>query len=109
MRKTYALIQVALVLMQGADGRHWGYELSKQSGVRSGVMYPILGRMLDEGWLVDGWEDQPQSGRAKRPPRRYYELTEEGKAALGALLAEARQDARFRPIVAPHIVQGWVG
>lgn len=93
--------------MQEANGRHWGYELSKQSGVRSGVMYPILQRMLDEGWLDDGWEDQA-NGRAKRPARRYYELTDEGKAALGALLAEARRDARFRPIVAAH-VQGWAG
>jgi PadR family transcriptional regulator, regulatory protein PadR len=109
VRRTYALVQVALVLMQDASGRHWGYELSKQSGVRSGVMYPILQRMLDDGWLDDGWEHQPRVGRAKRPPRRYYELTDEGKAALGALLAEARQDARFKPLVAPHIDQGQVG
>jgi PadR family transcriptional regulator, regulatory protein PadR len=106
MRRTHALVQVALALMQDADGRHWGYELSKQSGVRSGVMYPTLQRMLDEGWLDDGWEDQVQVGRAKRPPRRYYELTDEGKIALGALLAEAGRDARFIPIVGGHVVRG---
>lgn len=22
------------------------------------VLYPILARMLDEGWLTDGWEDR---------------------------------------------------
>jgi Transcriptional regulator PadR-like family len=59
------------------------------------VMYPILGRMLEEGWLADGWEDQAQLGRAKRPPRRYYELTAEGKTALGAVVAAAGRDARF--------------
>jgi PadR family transcriptional regulator PadR len=106
MRRTYALVQVAQALMQDASRRHWGYELSKQSGVRSGVMYPILKRMMDEGWLDDGWEDQPQAGRAKRPPRRYYELTDEGKIALGALLAEARRDARFAPIVAGQVIRG---
>jgi PadR family transcriptional regulator, regulatory protein PadR len=89
--------------MSDASRRHWGYELSKLSGIRSGVMYPILQRMLDEGWLSDGWEDQAPVGRAKRPPRRYYELTDAGKAALGAVLAQARRDARFRPIVAPQI------
>lgn len=104
MRKTYALVQVALALMADVGGRHWGYELSKQSGVRSGVMYPILQRMLDEGWLDDGWEDQSQVGRAKRPPRRYYELTDAGKAELGALIANARRDSRFRSLMAPKII-----
>ncbi len=103
MRRTYALVQVALALMDDASGRHWGYELSKRSGVRSPVMYRILQTMLDEGWLADGWEEQPQVGRAKRPLRRYYELTDAGKIALGALIAEARRDARFRPLVAPQI------
>jgi PadR family transcriptional regulator, regulatory protein PadR len=99
VKRTYALVQVALALMADPTGRHWGYELSKRSGVRSGVMYPILQRMLDEGWLDDGWEDQPTVGRAKRPPRRYYELTDEGKTALGGVIAEARRDARFAPLI----------
>lgn len=103
MRVTHALVQVAAVLMNDVSGRHWGYELSKTAGVRSGVMYPILQRMLDEGWLCDGWEEQGHAGRAKRPPRRYYELTDAGKAALGAVLAQARRDARFRSVVATRI------
>lgn len=106
VRKTYALVQVAIAFMADASGRHWGYELSKQSGVRSGVMYPILARMLDEGWLADGWEEQPQVGRAKRPLRRYYELTDAGKAALGAVIAEARRDARFAALVTRQAVRG---
>jgi PadR family transcriptional regulator PadR len=106
MRRTYALVQVALALMADAGGRHWGYNLSKQSGVRSGVMYPILQRMLDEAWLEDGWEDQARVGRAKRPLRRYYELTDEGKIALGALVAEARHDARFSRVISGQIVGG---
>jgi PadR family transcriptional regulator PadR len=105
MRRTYALVQVAAALMADASARHWGYDLSKRSGVRSGVMYPILRRMLDEGWLTDGWEPQAQVGRAKRPPRRYYELTLAGKAALGGLVADAHSDARFRPLVASQKAQ----
>jgi PadR family transcriptional regulator, regulatory protein PadR len=103
MRRTYALVQVGLALMAEASGQHWGYELSRRSGVRSPVMYRILHGMLDEGWLTDGWEEQVQTGRAKRPPRRYYELTDTGKAELGALIAEARRDTRFRALVAPQI------
>ena len=98
MRKTHSLVQVAVALMSDPGGRHWGYDLYKRSGVRSGVLYPTLQRMLDEGWVRDGWEEQEEV-RAKRPPRRYYELTDDGKAALGALLNEARLDARFRGLV----------
>src|SRR4051812_33133030 len=84
MRRTKSLIAVAIALMDDPDGRHWGYELSKRSGIRSGVMYPLLTRLLEQGWLVDGWED-PATIKDKRPPRRYYKLTETGKRELGAL------------------------
>ncbi|GAA2685872.1 PadR family transcriptional regulator [Nonomuraea recticatena] len=97
MRRTHALIQVALALMEDIQGRQWGYELSKRAGVRSGVLYPILHRMLDEGWLEDGWEEA--EGLGKRPPRRYYKLTDQGVSELGALLSQARSDVRFRSLL----------
>lgn len=92
---THALVAVAMALLNDAAGRHWGYELSKASGVRSGVMYPLLTRMLDEGWLADGWEDDADTG-GKRPPRRYYTITDTGRRELGAVLGRAENDARFR-------------
>jgi PadR family transcriptional regulator, regulatory protein PadR len=98
MRRTHALIQVALALMEDPTGQHWGYDLSRRAGIRSGVLYPILHRMLDQGWLEDGWEDPAQLS-GKRPPRRYYELTDQGRIELGALLQQARSDARFRSLV----------
>jgi Predicted transcriptional regulators len=93
MRVTHALVEVALVLMNDPSAKHWGYELGKQACVRSGVLYPMLTRMLAEGWLSDGWED-PATMQG-RPPRRYYELTDEGRVHLGAVLQTARSDARF--------------
>lgn len=98
MRKTHALVQVAMALLDKSTSRHWGYELSQRSGVRSGVLYPMLTRMLDENWLTDGWED-PATIQEKRPPRRYYTLTDEGRLALGAVLQEARRDARFTGLI----------
>jgi PadR family transcriptional regulator PadR len=97
MRKTHSLAQVLNVLMDDPNDRHWGYELSKRAGIRSGVLYPLLHRMLDEGWLEDGWEDEAESGR--RPPRRYYELTPDGRAAVFALLGEMREDVRFEALL----------
>lgn len=79
-----------MALMEDPQGRHWGYDLTKRAGVRSGVLYPILRRLETEGWLDDGWED-PETIRG-RPPRRYYELTDEGRIALGGLAEQARRE-----------------
>jgi PadR family transcriptional regulator PadR len=50
--------------------------------------------MLDQGWLEDGWEDQ-SAVQGSRPPRRYYEVTDEGLRELGAMVKAAEQDSRF--------------
>lgn len=101
MRRTSAAVAVMAALMEDPGARHWGYSLSRQAGVRSGVMYPVLHRMLDEGWLKDGWEDAREAGG--RPPRRYYELTGEGIEHFERELAEAQHDRRFRTILGPAI------
>lgn len=98
VRTTHSVVQAALALTADIDGIHWGYALAHQAGIRPGVLYPILTRMLAEGWITDGWEDPATiSGR---PPRRYYQLTDPGKTALAGLLAKARQDPRFAAIFA---------
>ncbi len=104
MRRTYSLLRVALALMADPLGQHWGYDLMKRSGVRSGVLYPILQRMLDDGWVADGWEELTDEPR-KRPARRYYQLTDRGRKELGAVVSDARLDVRFVP---PATVPGVV-
>lgn len=79
MKATRSTRAVAAALLSAPDERHWGYALWKESGVRTGVLYPILGRMLKAGWLTDGWEE---AGSRTRPPRRYYLVTEPGREAL---------------------------
>ena len=86
-----------MALMERPADRHWGYELSKRSGVRSGVLYPILRRLVEQGWLVDDWEN-PSEIQGSRPPRRYYVLTDEGLSQIGMMLSRARSDARFKAL-----------
>ena len=105
MKMTHSTVLVAMSLLDDPNGRHWGYALSQASGVRSGVMYPILTRMLDEGWLEDGWEDESVTAVEGRPPRRYYVLTDEGKTGLGAMLRRAESEKRFRPVLGGAL--GW--
>jgi PadR family transcriptional regulator, regulatory protein PadR len=96
MLLTHALVRLAQALVANPDQRHWGYDLSRQSGVRSGVLYPILSHLLEQGWVTDGWEDRAETDG--RPLRRYYRLTDTGRTELAALLERARGDRRFQNI-----------
>lgn len=104
MKLTPSLVLVAIAALQmdqETDGRIWGYALSKKSGVRSGVLYPQLDRMLGEGWLEDHWEEHDHA--SKRPPRRYYTLTDEGRRSLGAAVRCAEADRRLAPLKAATV------
>ncbi len=48
--------------------------------VVEGTLYPLLTRLKNAGLLAYKWEESTQG-----PPRKYYELTEEGKSFLGEL------------------------
>ena len=67
---------------------HWryGYELSRETGLKSGTLYPILMRLekyklLEARWVVT------QDGV---PPRHTYRLTPNGLELARTQLAEAR-------------------
>jgi PadR family transcriptional regulator PadR len=51
--------------------------------VVEGTLYPLLTRMKNAGYLTYRWEESLQG-----PPRKYYTLTEAGRAHL-AMLDEA--------------------
>lgn len=94
MKATQATALVAAALLADPNSRHWGYRLWKNTTVRTAVLYPILDRMLKEGILDDGWEDLSEI-EEKRPPRRYYTVTDKGRSELSSLLARARaKDSR---------------
>ena len=45
--------------------------------VVEGTLYPLLIREKNQGYLTYRWEESPQG-----PPRKYYLITEKGKALL---------------------------
>lgn len=93
MRITRTVVLVAAALMEQPHERQWGYDLSQRAGVSSNALYQVVARFHERGWLADGWEKVDPA--AKRPPRRYYTITANGMARLGALLADASRDRRF--------------
>lgn len=48
--------------------------------VVEGTLYPLLSRLKSTGLLSYSWEESPLG-----PPRKYYQLTVEGKATLKSL------------------------
>jgi PadR family transcriptional regulator, regulatory protein PadR len=83
-----------------SDARAWryGYDLSRETHLKSGTLYPVLVRLCERGWLETNW-DTSQPGR---PPRHLYRLTEAG-------LKEARAEFRKRrasPSLNPAAARG---
>jgi PadR family transcriptional regulator len=67
-----------------ARWRH-GYGIARDTGLKSGTLYPVLLRLADRGLVEACWEDEQPAGR---PRRHLYRLTPEGLAAATAALAE---------------------
>ncbi|MCO1580144.1 PadR family transcriptional regulator [Crossiella sp. SN42] len=71
------------VLALLARGPRYGFDLvrelaAKQGlGTTEGTIYPLLSRLRKEELLETSWQPSDQG-----PPRRYYELTEQGRTAL---------------------------
>ncbi len=53
----------------------YGYDLARETGLKSGTLYPLLIRLADQGFLEAEWRQPLQPGR---PPRHAYRLTEQG-------------------------------
>jgi PadR family transcriptional regulator, regulatory protein PadR len=79
--------EVLSVLLQQPRSWHYGYELSKQTGLKSGTLYPILMRLSDQGVLESQWLDPERPGK---PPRHAYKLTANGIALAREVAAMNR-------------------
>lgn len=86
-RGTMELAVLALI-----DARkRYGYDLLTSLGsssdgsiaIKEGTLYPALHRMEDAGYITASWEAE---GRAA--PRKYYSITDGGRARLEALRNE---------------------
>jgi DNA-binding PadR family transcriptional regulator len=59
-----------------ADPQAWqyGYDISRNTGLKSGTLYPILMRIAERKLLETAWETVEPG----RPPRHMYRLTPDG-------------------------------
>lgn len=83
MRK--ATREVLAAFMEAPGDEHYGLNVAKAAGLKSGSLYPILGRLEEHGWLTSRWEELDPSEEG-RPRRRYYRLTADGIGMAKAVL-----------------------
>lgn len=75
---------VLSTLFAQAQAWRYGYDLSKETGLKSGTLYPLLIRLADQGFLETEWREPLQPGR---PARHAYRLT-----GTGLALAESQRE-----------------
>jgi PadR family transcriptional regulator PadR len=90
------------VLALLAEEERYGFDLvralAEADGMvtSEGTIYPLLSRLRRDGLVESTWQESPSG-----PPRRYYRLTESGRAALEGF---KREWDRFRDAV-DHFVE----
>jgi PadR family transcriptional regulator PadR len=93
-RITKQLVAVLAVLCSD-PGREWyGLELMEHGGLSSGTLYPILHRLVLDGWLVRTRDIPSDVGGTSR---RLYRLTALGERTAEAMLA-ARRARQLEPV-----------
>ena len=75
-------VGTVMVLHALARGHRYGFDLMEQTGLTSGTVYPALERLEGLGLARSRWENAQVAHAEKRPPRRYFEITDSGKREL---------------------------
>jgi DNA-binding PadR family transcriptional regulator len=84
-RTAFSAQTLAVLAARPSDWRH-GYDVARETGLKSGTLYPILVRLADREIVQPCWEEGEPAGR---PRRHLYRLTTDGLAAATTALAAA--------------------
>ena len=91
LRRSPQTLQVLEAFLSAPREWRYGYDISRDTGVKSGTLYPILMRLEDNELLESSWETNDTG----RPPRHVYRLTPTGlNSARDYVRAHARRPAR---------------
>src|SRR6187551_2652126 len=77
------------VLSLLADEERYGFDLVRALAeldglvTSEGTIYPLLSRLRRDGLVTTTWHESPSG-----PPRRYYQLTDQGRRALALFTTE---------------------
>ncbi|MFG1992368.1 PadR family transcriptional regulator [Actinoplanes sp. NPDC048988] len=92
VRVTQPLLDVLEVLLSTEDFRQHGWAIMKATKRAGPTVYRILDRLREADWVAAEWEaPQPEQ---TTPPRRFYQLTPNGRVSALALIEERRSSRR---------------
>jgi PadR family transcriptional regulator, regulatory protein PadR len=91
-REEFSAQTLSVLAALCAEPQAWrhGYSIAKDTGLKSGSLYPILIRLADRGQVEARWEEEQPAGR---PRRHLYRLSADGLASATAALAAAARPA----------------
>jgi len=90
----------ALILKALSLGYCFGFDIMEITGLPSGTVYPALRRLERDELVESKWEPEEEATANQRPARRYYQVTQEGKAT--ALAATQRYPLLARLVPEKH-------
>ena len=74
LRLSRQTLQVLDAFLEAPRDWKYGYDISRNTGLKSGTLYPILMRLADRKLLETSWETVEPG----KPPRHLYRLTPDG-------------------------------
>ncbi|MBU3030086.1 PadR family transcriptional regulator [Paracoccus sp. XHP0099] len=83
---SYKSLQLLAFLTSDPNREHAGADMSRELGIVSGTLYPLLARMELEGLVSSRWEEGDPKDLG-RPRRRFYRITGLGASAAARELA----------------------
>lgn len=75
-------------LLEAPRSWRYGYDISRDTGLKSGTLYPILMRLADRELVETCW----QTSESGKPPRHMYRLTPDGLRSARALVRDASRN-----------------
>src|SRR3984893_14260786 len=67
-------LEVLDTFLEAPKDWNYGYDISRNTGLKSGTLYPILMRLAERKLLETSWE----AAEIGKPPRHLYRLTPDG-------------------------------
>lgn len=87
------LLSVLAALLEEPAEWRYGYDLSRETDLKSGTLYPLLIRLAERQWVESRWQHAEENGK----PRHMYRLTAAGRRAARDLLQDQAKRRALDP------------
>ena len=84
LRRYAQTLKVLEEFLSSPDTWRYGYDIFRNTGTKSGTLYPILVRLAERRWLETRWE----TAESGKPPRHMYRLTPNGAKHAREMVSE---------------------